>query len=131
MLNETVRHIKYGLGKVAEVDQNHIWVSFSGEAGTKLFLYPDAFERFLSFEFQGLQEEALSALAAAGAKKKEEEAMRLFRYKVYEAQRKREQSELLKRRRKAAREKAVREKMPREKAMAEHGGMISVEGQVK
>ena len=128
MLNETVRHIKYGLGKVAEVDQNHIWVSFSGEAGTKLFLYPDAFERFLSFESQ---EEALSALAAAGAKKKEEEAMRLFRYKVYEAQRKREQSELLKRRRKAAREKAVREKMPREKAMAEHGGMISVEGQVK
>ena len=105
--------------------------SFSGEAGTKLFLYPDAFERFLSFESQGLQEEALSALAAAGAKKKEEEAMRLFRYKVYEAQRKREQSELLKRRRKAAREKAVREKMPREKAMAEHGGMISVEGQVK
>ena len=56
MLNETVRHIKYGLGKVAEVDQNHIWVSFSGEAGTKLFLYPDAFERFLSFESQGLQE---------------------------------------------------------------------------
>ena len=72
----------------------------------------------------------LNKLSELG-KKKEEEAMRLFRYKVYEAQRKREQSELLKRRRKAAREKAVREKMPREKAMAEHGGMISVEGQVK
>lgn len=110
MLNETVRHIKYGDGKVVHADAGHISVVFEREEGTKQFCYPDAFDRYLCFKTPELQKEAESALEAARRKRKEEEAGRLIRYKLYEAQRKKEQSELLKRRRKAARERAVREK---------------------
>lgn len=103
MLNETVRHIRYGVGKVVNAEAGHISVVFDREEETKQFCYPDAFDRYLCFEDPELQKEAESALEAARRKRKEEEAVRMFRYRMYEAKRKKEQSELLKRRRKAAR----------------------------
>ena len=44
MKNESVKHVRYGTGRVAEVVQNHMVVLFDGEAGRKVFPYPDAFE---------------------------------------------------------------------------------------
>ena len=37
MKNESVKHVRYGTGRVAEVVQNHMVVLFDGEAGRKVF----------------------------------------------------------------------------------------------
>ena len=55
MKNESVKHVRYGTGRVAEVVQNHMVVLFDGEAGRKVFAYPDAFERFLCLTIQSFR----------------------------------------------------------------------------
>ena len=62
MKNESVKHVRYGTGRVAEVVQNHMVVLFDGEAGRKVFPYPDAFERFLCFDDPILQKRAEAAV---------------------------------------------------------------------
>lgn len=72
MKNESVKHVRYGTGRVAEVVQNHMVVLFDGEAGRKVFPYPDAFERFLCFDDPILQKRAEAAvmeLRRSGRKK--------------------------------------------------------------
>ena len=39
MKNESVKHVRYGTGRVAEVVQNHKVVLFDGEAGRKAVSY--------------------------------------------------------------------------------------------
>lgn len=111
MMDEAVKHVKYGAGKVTDVNQDRVTVIFDGMAGEKVFRYPDAFERFLRFEDPCLQLSAESAVLDIKKRKKEEEKQRLVLYQLYEARRKQEQSDLLKKRRKAARERQAREKM--------------------
>ena len=62
MKHESVKHVRYGTGRVAEVVQNHMVVLFDGEAGRKVFPYPDAFERFLCFDDPILQKRAEAAV---------------------------------------------------------------------
>ncbi|WP_289302466.1 hypothetical protein [Enterocloster bolteae] len=111
MKNESVKHVRYGTGRVAEVVQNHMVVLFDGEAGRKVFAYPDAFERFLCFDDPILQKRAEAAVMELKKKRTEEAKQRLVVYQLYEAKRKQEQMELVKKRRKAARERLAREKM--------------------
>lgn len=111
MKNESVKHVRFGAGRVAELDQNHMVVLFEGEAGRKVFPYPDAFEGFLCFDNPTLQEQAEAAVMELKKKRTEEAKQRLAAYQLYEAKRKQEQTELLKKRRKAARERQAREKM--------------------
>jgi hypothetical protein len=47
LVNEKVEHINYGLGVITEVKENKIWVQFTDVLGTKIFLYPEGFEKFL------------------------------------------------------------------------------------
>ena len=47
IINESVEHIVFGFGVITEVEDNKIWVQFQDEIGTKVFLYPEAFEKFL------------------------------------------------------------------------------------
>lgn len=47
LLNEVVEHIKFGNGVVTKLDDSKISVEFQGDIGTKLFQYPEAFEKFL------------------------------------------------------------------------------------
>ena len=42
-----MEHIIFGSGVITEVKDNKIWVQFQAEIGTKEFLYPEAFEKFL------------------------------------------------------------------------------------
>lgn len=86
-------------------------VLFDGEAGRKVFPYPDAFERFLCFDDPILQKRAEAAVMELKKKRTEEAKQRLVVYQLYEAKRKQEQTELLKKRRKASRERLAREKM--------------------
>jgi len=47
ILNEIVEHIMFGLGIITEVKGPRMLVKFQDEIGTKMFLYPEAFERLL------------------------------------------------------------------------------------
>ena len=91
MKNESVKHVRYGTGRVAEVVQNHMVVLFDGEAGRKVFPYPDAFERFLCFDDPILQKRAEAAVMELKKKRTEEAKQRLVVYQLYEAKRKQEQ----------------------------------------
>ena len=102
MKNESVKHVRYGTGRVAEVVQNHMVVLFDGEAGRKVFL---------CFDDPILQKRAEAAVMELKKKRTEEAKQRLVVYQLYEAKGKQEQTELLKKRRKAARERLAREKM--------------------
>lgn len=84
MKNESVKHVRYGTGRVAEVVQNHMVVLFDGEAGRKVFPYPDAFERFLCFDDPILQKRAEAAVMELKKKRTEEAKQRLVVYQLYE-----------------------------------------------
>jgi hypothetical protein len=47
ILNESVNHIMFGSGVITEVKDHKIWVQFQDEIGTKLFLFPEVFEKFM------------------------------------------------------------------------------------
>ncbi|MEA4847542.1 MAG: hypothetical protein VB106_09960 [Clostridiaceae bacterium] len=47
IVNEQVKHILYGDGKVICQETDYLSVQFSEQYGIKKFLYPDAFEKFL------------------------------------------------------------------------------------
>lgn len=47
ILNESVEHIIFGFGVITEIKNNKILVQFQEDIGTKAFLYPEAFEKFL------------------------------------------------------------------------------------
>lgn len=47
LVNENVEHIKFGLGVITKLSGNKIWVEFQDPIGIKIFLYPEAFEKFL------------------------------------------------------------------------------------
>lgn len=47
LINERVQHIIFGLGVIKEEKDSKIWVQFNHDIGTKTFLCPEAFEKFL------------------------------------------------------------------------------------
>ena len=62
MLNEKVKNIKYGVGTIVGTDDNKITVKFEEVIEEKIFKYPEAFEGFLKFENNILEEKALEDL---------------------------------------------------------------------
>ena len=47
IVNESVEHIKFGVGVITEEKDHKIWVQFQDPIGIKAFLYPEVFEEFL------------------------------------------------------------------------------------
>ena len=47
IVNEKVEHISFGEGVITEVVDNKVLVEFGDNIGIKMFIYPDAFEKFL------------------------------------------------------------------------------------
>lgn len=47
IVNESAEHIIFGFGVITEIKNNKIWVQFQENIGTKVFLYPEAFKKFL------------------------------------------------------------------------------------
>lgn len=99
LVNEEVRHLKFGKGSIVEEPAEHIKVRFQSGV-EKTFLFPEAFEGFLSFEKEELQE-TYSRLACNARRRKETGRMEAIQKR--EDERKLEQTELLKHRRSAAR----------------------------
>lgn len=79
MLNEKVKHIKFGEGTISDIsDAGRISVSFKGTEEEKVFQYPNGFKNFLKFEDNSLQEKALEDLEESTKQKQmEKEKSRL------------------------------------------------------
>ncbi|OWA37538.1 hypothetical protein B9G55_05655 [Saccharibacillus sp. O16] len=48
LIGQEVEHVTYGQGQIVQNENERIEVEFSGETENKTFMYPDAFEKFLS-----------------------------------------------------------------------------------
>jgi hypothetical protein len=61
-----ITHILYGSGDVISADENYVKIKFdnSEKDVIKMFPYPEAFEKFLTYEDQDKQAQALSDLHA-------------------------------------------------------------------
>ncbi|CAM3994240.1 hypothetical protein [Saccharibacillus endophyticus] len=47
-IGQKVEHASYGQGQIVHQEDQRIEVKFASEAETRKFMYPDAFEKFLS-----------------------------------------------------------------------------------
>ncbi len=79
LTNELVEHPFFGTGRVIVQDNQRINIQFSGETAIKRFIYPDAFERFLSMNNPAAAQTVLADLTAKKERieeqqRKEEEA---------------------------------------------------------
>lgn len=64
LVNEKVEHISYGIGVVTEEEGNKISVQFQDGVGSKIFLYPDAFDKFLKVLNSDVENSVLEELHA-------------------------------------------------------------------
>lgn len=84
IMNEQVKHLKFGAGTVTAQDETTLTVEFSAEYGSKKFLYPSAFKSFLDLcdpsakERMGNEIERFQTLAEAerNSRLAEEEKLR-------------------------------------------------------
>ncbi len=65
--NLQVKHKTFGLGTVTSLNGKYFKVKF--DAGEKSFVYPDAFEKFLTLADGSVSEDIISDLNAANAQK--------------------------------------------------------------
>ena len=62
IVNESVKHIKFGFGVITEEKDHKICVQFQYNIGTKIFQYPEAFEKFLKAVNQIVEDNVLEEL---------------------------------------------------------------------
>ena len=69
IINEQVKHLKFGTGTVTAQDPSTVTVKFSEKYGSKKFLYPSAFKSFLELldpsakERMGIELQMIQVLA--------------------------------------------------------------------
>ncbi|AWK50235.1 hypothetical protein DIC82_03785 [Clostridium beijerinckii] len=105
LLNKKVIHEKFGIGVIINAGDEKIIVKFDKLAENKKFEYPNGFECFLKFENKLLQESMLKQLRD----KRERDAIEKVKIRLeYERQHeecKKEELELARKKRKAAKAK--------------------------
>ncbi|MEN6350999.1 MAG: hypothetical protein ABFD08_16590 [Syntrophomonas sp.] len=62
LTNEKVIHVKFGTGVITSNQNRIIRIQFDESPEEKMFIYPDAFERFLKFQNPILEEKVQSEL---------------------------------------------------------------------
>ena len=55
LIDESVKHSLFGEGKVINQEEGRISVRFPEQYGTKQFIYPDAFEKYLKLDNSNLE----------------------------------------------------------------------------
>ncbi|MBY9081581.1 hypothetical protein KIH86_26295 [Paenibacillus sp. HN-1] len=58
-IGQEVTHIVFGKGTISKVEEGRVEVDFPNAAGHKMFVYPDAFEKFISMTDGRSQEKVL------------------------------------------------------------------------
>ncbi|WP_426351210.1 hypothetical protein ACPWSR_08270 [Alloiococcus sp. CFN-8] len=72
LISEKVEHVSFGKGRILEVKEDKVYVSFQDQKETKAFQYPEAFEKFLKAENPAVEAEALEELRVKRARLEEE-----------------------------------------------------------
>ena len=75
ILGKSVHHARFGVGIVEAVDGKYMTVTFKGES--RRFLYPDAFDGYLTVDDKDAVDEIGQALALAKREKAIEAARRI------------------------------------------------------
>lgn len=99
LVNQRVKHLKFGPGSIVEEPGEHIKVRFQGNEIVRSFVFPEVFDGFLSFEDNGLQEK-FHMLAVARRRQKEQKRMDAIMER--EQERRQQQLDLLNKRRSSA-----------------------------
>jgi hypothetical protein len=100
--NCAITHTSFGPGCVLAADDHHITIRFSDENRTeKTFLYPDAFERFLTLTDEAKQQQAMSDFAEKKTALQKEQRERAAHFHQMDLERKKERREKLKQAKKA------------------------------
>jgi len=73
LINELVEHSVFGTGKVIGQDDKQITIQFPEVKGGKCFVYPDAFEKYLTMCNPSLAEKVLADLTAKTKQIEEQE----------------------------------------------------------
>lgn len=96
LVNERVKHLKFGEGCIVEEPGEHIKVRFQGNETVRSFVFPEVFDGFLSFEDSGLQAQ-YHTLAVIRRRQREKDRMAAIIEK--EQERRQQQLDLQKQRR--------------------------------
>lgn len=82
IVNERVKHILFGEGKVISQEDGRISIQFCEQYGEKQFLYPDAFENYLKLYDSDME---MSVLEELHNKQAQIEMEKLQKQQEYEA----------------------------------------------
>jgi hypothetical protein len=80
IVNEKIRHILFGEGKVISQEEGRISIQFHEQYGEKQFIYPDAFEKYLKLYDSDLEMSVLEKLHDKQAQIEEEELQKQQQY---------------------------------------------------
>ena len=62
IINKEVKHARFGEGEVVSQEEQRISVKFSEQYGTKQFVYPDAFGKYLKLDDAKLEKAIMEEL---------------------------------------------------------------------
>lgn len=62
LVNEKVQHVSFGIGIITEFEDGRLSVKFEEGMEAKIFLFPDAFGKFLKAESAEIQDYAVAEL---------------------------------------------------------------------
>lgn len=91
IMNQGIGHSQFGEGKVINQETGKISVQFSGQYGTKQFIYPDAFEKYLKMDNS---EKQTSILEELNEKQMQADSEKLRKQQEYDASKELEKSTL-------------------------------------
>ncbi|MBY9081341.1 hypothetical protein KIH86_19900 [Paenibacillus sp. HN-1] len=82
LTGQEVTHIVYGTGRIVKQEEGRIEVLFTSSSENKTFVYPDAFERYLSMNDPFSQQRVLTDIEQV--KQEREERQRLEQQRAQE-----------------------------------------------
>lgn len=99
ILNEEIEHGTFGKGKVIGQEAERLSVKFSEQYGTKQFVYPDAFEKYLKLGNPNIE---MAVLKELDVKQSQIESERIRKLQEYEASKELERLALTAQKRKSS-----------------------------
>lgn len=108
--NEQVKHNKFGQGIIRQASEGILKIKFEAFEAEKIFIYPGAFENFLVFEKESLQQKTMALIQMEKEKKEAEEEVKRKAYEIIEEERRKEKLEKIKKQKKAEKTKEDKKK---------------------
>ena len=94
IVNKQIKHILYGEGQIINQEANVLSIQFSEQYGTKKFIYPDAFEKYLKLSDSDIESTVLEELHDKQAQTVAEELQKQQEYEEFVKSRELERSNL-------------------------------------